>query len=123
MTTKTKQRLIRKSTANGIVSSGANLTDSGAAVSSTTTTPLINTSYVLGSVFSHTSPKTRIFMNGVSEATSTTDWVNNAWGDVFYVGTKDSGISQANIIIQKIAIFYRALTANEIAVATAEMNR
>jgi hypothetical protein len=120
----TKIRKIDKNTTGNVLRIFPNGSDSASVQKASTTVPALNTSYVVGGVFKHSSPYANIYVNGLSEGTYTVgDWTTNAWGSTFYIGSNSAGINQLSGIIQRVAIFNRALTANEMAVATAEMNR
>jgi hypothetical protein len=121
----TSRRRVYKPTGAGVTSNPQGAT-SGTCVSTTTMSPAVNTSYVLGSVIKISSPYVTNYINGRPDGTpdTTHSWsVVNFAGGTFYIGSNYDVTSGANCIIQKVAIFNRALTANEVLVATQEMNR
>lgn len=116
--TQTRQRFIRKRSATNTdrLSFQPNSTDSINSVSYTTTVPLANTSYVVCGVAYGTTAgiNSEIYLNGVSERSETTDYTSPAWGTIFSLGSASGGGNQLNGIIQKVLIFNRALTADEV---------
>jgi hypothetical protein len=92
-----------------------NGTDSATvAQSSSANAPVANISYVGAYYSQHKSPYAAAYDNGILANTGSGDWINPAWGTYFYIASNNGGISQINGIIQKIMIFNRVLTANEI---------
>jgi hypothetical protein len=101
-----------------------NATDESAVLVNSTTSILKNTSYVVAGVAVGTTrnPNTLLYLNGVLEGTSNTDWTVPAWGTNFYIGNTNAGDNQLGGIIQKVAFFNRALSADEILKTTNQMN-
>ena len=119
-----KNRALRKYTSGTKATMYPNLTDSASVSCSTSPVPTINESLVAGCVVKHTSPYIIVYSNGGSPTTYTTgDWIDPVFSSVFNIAMGSASDKQLNGIIQKVAIFNRALTANEVACATAEMNR
>jgi hypothetical protein len=119
-----KQRLAGKGTTSTVITARPNSTDDGSGRTLTsTTTPLINTSYVFAVAMSHTSPYGELYINGISQNTLSGDWTNpTTWAADFSIGTDLSGLNQLNGIIQGVAFFNRALTAPEVLAVTNILN-
>jgi hypothetical protein len=113
--TDTKKRVFIKEQGSTRLKVAPNYTDDETNLSFSSTTPLINTSYVATGVVQHSSPYSEVYINGISEGTYITgDWTNNAWETYFYLGSNTDGTIGANCLIQSIAIFSRALSAGEV---------
>ena len=114
--TDTKNRVVRKLNTGTKAYFAPNITDSSAANTSSTTVPAANTSYVVCSVAygSTAGTNAEIYINGISEGTDADNYTTPAWGTNFYVGSKNDGTLQLNGIIQKVAMFGRAMIAAEI---------
>jgi hypothetical protein len=94
-----------------------NLTDDSATSAVSTTTPLVNTSYVTtGVAYGATADiNSEIYVNGITEGHSHTNYTQpDMAGTSFYIGSRYTSIQQLNGLIQKVAIFNRALSASEI---------
>ncbi len=79
------------------------------------TIPLNNISYIIAATLKHSDNYVEGFLNGISEYyNNELDFINPAWGTYFYVGSSNLATTQLNGLIQKIAIFNRALTASEV---------
>lgn len=102
----------------------ANNTDSSGSNTVDAVEMAINTSFVYGAVYKHTSPYAAAFRNGIASGTNETvdDWINPNWGTFFYIGSSNVPDSQLSGIIQSIAIFNRALSAGEVAQVTQLLN-
>ena len=101
-----------------------NATDDAATTVTDTTDPAINTSYVLAAVSYGATVGTNaeIYSNGVSKATSTTNYTEPVMGTNFFVGSRNDATLQVNGLIQKVAIFNRALSAAEVLNVTNLLN-
>lgn len=84
-----------------------NITDSGTSLSTGTTDPVLNTSYVYSGIAYGTAAATNseVYVNGTSEATNTTDYTSPAWGTNFYVGSLNDGTVNWNGIISSVTIY------------------
>lgn len=122
--TDTKRRAIHKSTATSLLRYRPNLTDDATVQAYSSTSPSSETSYVAIGVFQHVSPYVNAYLDGTSESQYTTgDWTTNAWGTYFYVGVDNTGAIPLNGIIESVAIFNRALTADEVSYVTDILNQ
>ena len=113
--TDTKNRAIFKVNTRSDVTSYPNITDSGSSVAISNTSPINNTKLVVSSVFQHVNPYANIFYDGVSKGTETVDdYINPLWGASFYLGSNNAGANQGNIIIERVEIYNRPLSASEV---------
>jgi len=119
-TSETKERSIRKLNTGTVPTYRPNATDDTNCSPSPTTTPLLNTSYVItGVAYGETvGTNAEVYTNGVSEAIDTDNYTIPAWGTNFFMGCDINSVNQLNGLIQKVAIFNRALTATEVASVT-----
>jgi hypothetical protein len=115
--TDTKQRYIKKATTETVCKFRPNNTDSSASAPAASTTSLLNTSYnVVGVAYGATADvNAEIFIDGASEGTDSDNYTSPIWGTNMYMGSDNAGANQLNGLIQKVAIFSRALTAPEVA--------
>lgn len=123
MDTDTARRMILKPSIGTTVPQFIpNFTDSSSVVKNCSSTPQGNISSIICGVFQHSSPYITVYTNGVSEGTYITgDWIDPGWGTNFYIGCTNNAVgndNQINGIIQSVAIFNRALSANEVSIVS-----
>jgi hypothetical protein len=78
----------------------------------------LSTSYVFMDVYSPNSdPNVVVYKNGTIGITKNTDYTVNDWSATtyFFLGTLPAGNYNSDTLIQKVAIFNRALSASEVA--------
>lgn len=121
--TDTKSRNILKSATSTQISTSPNSTDNPTVFSGSTTVEAANTSYVSTGVYQHSSPYSNTYINGTSEGTYTLgDWTDPAWGNNFYIGSRNSSITQLNGIIQYVGIYNNALSSTDVSAISTIMN-
>lgn len=101
-----------------------NATDDTGTNINDTVTKSANTSY-LTSAISYGATETtnmRLFLDGVSKSSGTTDYTQPELGTYFFLGSRYSGEYQLNGIIQSVCCYSRALSATEVAAVTAILN-
>jgi len=105
--TSTKQRLFMKESTNDNLDAYGNGTDSSGSRATGTTVIASGTSYTTAVVFQATgNPNANIYVAGISEGTTNTDFTSPDWGTDFDVGGDTaSGINQLNGIVEAVAIF------------------
>jgi hypothetical protein len=116
-----KERVILKGITGNVVRTAPNFSDFSTVVVDGTITPLLNTSHTTTSVFQTSSPNISSYLNGTIDNTSTVNTWNGTigWGNYFWVGTLNTGVSPTsgiNGLIQGIHIYNRPLTAGEVLV-------
>jgi hypothetical protein len=97
----TKRRVSDKGSGDTVFEFCPNYTDNPAVLIKATTTPVANTSYVVGFTMAATgNPNATIYMDGTEEAHTDSDFTSPAWGDNFYLGNKYNATYQLDGIIQ-----------------------
>lgn len=114
--TNTKQRAIYKPNTSTIARYNPNYTDSVGCATNTTSTLLLNTSYVITAVaYGPTAGKNaEMYFSGIPEGSTTTNYISPAWGTNFYIGSNNAGATQLNGLIKSVAIWNRPLTSTEV---------
>ena len=122
--TNTKSRIIKKTQTGTVITFLPNEPDNGAVLKDTTTVPLLNTSYVYTATCVNSPSSYAGYLNGTQEGTTgSTAWTLNTWGTNFYIGSNSSSTEQLNGLIQRVAIFNRALSASEVSAITTLLNQ
>jgi hypothetical protein len=121
--TDTKQRWILKFTTSAGINIYPNYTDSNSSTVVTTTSLVNGSTYTFVGIMYGETAGTNVgsYIDAVLQNTSTNNYTAPTWGDYFYLGSRNTGASQANISIKSFARFSRALSASEFAVASSQM--
>jgi hypothetical protein len=121
----TKTRTMRKEATGTVIKFFPNLSDSGTAGAQHATTPVKNTSYVVCgiAVGATGNPNTTIYQNADNAVSDNADWTSPAWGDYFYVGSSSGGAVHLGGIIEKVAIFSKAQSIQEVSTAYTNLQR
>jgi len=114
----TLTRMLDKSTTGTVV----RFDENGSRIAASTTNIMLNTSYVVTGVLKQAGNHNKeIFINGTSEGSEDTDFTDTL-GNYFYLGTDTGGGATLNGLIQKVAIFNRALSESEVQSVTNILN-
>lgn len=116
----TKDRVLRLENSTDKIRFFPNTTDSATSVSTSTTTLVAFTSYVIvaGAISPTATTNSKIGIDAVSEATDTNDYTSPAWGTNFYVGGNSDGSLPEFGIMSSIVFYSRDLTFSSGDIAT-----
>jgi hypothetical protein len=113
------ERNISKLTSGTVFRFTPNVDQNASVNKDNTTNFQLNTSYVYSATCVNSPSSYAVYVNGSQEGTTgSTAWTENTWGTNMYVGgpvTQSSTATPINGLIQKVAIFSRALGASEVA--------
>jgi hypothetical protein len=112
----TKSRDIVIQAATDAIYGRANGTDNGTVSALSSTKPLQNITYIYAFSITSSTPQVTCYVNGSSEATSTTNTWGGAiaWGTYFQVGCNNNNLTQMEGVVKSIAFFSRNLSASEV---------
>lgn len=115
ISTNTKNRKITISTTTDDFIFYPNLSDSSTTIAKQGIVIVKNNSTVVCGIASQVDPNASMYQDGVLGTTvDNDDFVTPAWGNSTFIGSSNASINQLNGLIQKVAIFNRALTASEV---------
>ena len=118
----TKNRsLIVSSTNSGRFRFAPNSTDSPAVILNLIEADVTAGTSVVGSATcaSTGDPNATLYQDAANSVSSDVDWTSPAWGTNFYVGTASNGAGGMYGIVEAIAFFSSAMSASNVATATA----
>lgn len=115
LNTDTKQRVLYATTADEFILY-SNFQDSVLSTINGTTVPQKYTSYTMAEVFygAAADVNAQLYLNGVLEGTTSTNYIENPWGTNFQVGSNGAGAENGDSIFQSIAIFSDAKGAADV---------
>jgi hypothetical protein len=117
MSTDASSRSIDKNTGGSVIRLRPNATDNSEVNRSTTTTNLVNTSYVYTATLIQNPSSYKVFLNGLQESPEgTTEWSVNTWDSdaMMWVGRATTAGTQLNGLIQGIHVYNRSLSSGEV---------
>lgn len=115
LSSSTKSRNIRNVASAGCLKIYPNATDNSSVVASSNTTCAGFVSTVFAGTLKHISPYSKSYIDGEEQGIYTAgDWTNPSWGGTFYIGSSNTGGNQLNGVIQRVAIFNKALSNSDI---------